>query len=205
MAALVVGLTGGIGVGKTTVARLLESHGAVVVDVDGLGRAVVEPEGLAYAGVVERFGTGIVLPDRTVDRAALARVVFADPAALADLNAITHPAIDVELARAIAAAPAGSIVVLDMAVLVGTQLGRGQYDLVVVVEAPLDVRLARLATRGVERDEALRRIASQASDADRRAVGDLFVPNGADERTLAAAVDALWAELVRRGSAAPAT
>ena len=205
MAALVVGLTGGIGVGKTTVARLLEGHGAIVVDVDSLGRVVVEPGGLAHGGVVERFGAGIVSPDRTIDRAALARVVFADAAALADLNAITHPAIDVELARAIAAAPTDSIVVLDMAVLVGTQLGRGQYDLVVVVEAPLEVRLERLATRGVARDEALRRIASQASDADRRAVGDLFVANDDDERTLAVAVDALWIELVRRGSATPAT
>ena len=192
---LVVGLTGGIGAGKTTVARLLAGHGAVVVDCDGLGRTVVEPGGLAYAGVVARFGPGIAHADATLDRAALAAVVFADPAALADLNAITHPAIDVEIGRAVAAAPARAVVVLDMAVLVETALGRGRYELVVVVEAPLAVRLARLAARGLPRADALARIATQATDAQRRAVGHRFVDNGGDERSLAITVAALWADL----------
>ena len=203
MADLVVGLTGGIGVGKTTVALLLASHGAVVVDCDALGRVVVEPGGLAYEGVVARFGTGVVGADGAIDRPALGRIVFADPDALADLNAITHPAIDIEIGRAIAAAPVAAIVVLDMAVLAESRLGRGQYDIVVVVEAPLAVRLTRLAGRGVAADDARRRIAAQASDAARRAIGDLFVDNGRDQRALARAVDALWAELVRRGTAAP--
>jgi dephospho-CoA kinase len=192
---LVVGLTGGIGVGKTTVAKALARRGAVVVDCDGLGRTVVEPDGLAYAGVVARFGPGVVRADGALDRPALAAIVFDDPAALADLNGITHPAIDVEIARAIAAAPAGSVVVLDMAVLVETRLGRGQYEVVVVVEAPLDVRLERLAGRGMTADDARARIASQATDAERRAVGDLFVANGGDVAALERAVDHLWVAL----------
>ncbi len=190
-----MGLTGGIGVGKTTVAKALARRGAVVVDCDGLGRKVVEPDGLAYAGVVGRFGPGVVRPDGALDRPALAAIVFDDPAALADLNGITHPAIDVEIARAIAAAPTGSVVVLDMAVLVETRLGRGQYTVVVVVEAPVDVRLERLAGRGMNADDARARMASQATDAERRAVGDLFVDNGGDEAALERAVDHLWVAL----------
>lgn len=192
---LVVGLTGGIGVGKTTVARALERRGAVVVDCDGLGRRVVEPDGLAYAGVVARFGDGVVRADGQLDRPALAAIVFNDPAALADLNGITHPAIDVEIARAIAAAPPDAVVVLDMAVLVETRLGQGQYEVVVVVEAPLDVRLVRLAGRGMAADDARARIATQATDARRREVGDLFVDNGGDEAALERAVDHLWVAL----------
>ena len=197
---LVVGLTGGIGVGKTTVAGLLAGHGAVVVDCDLLGRTVVEPGGLAHDAVVARFGPRVVRDDGSVDRPALARQVFGHPDALADLNAITHPAIDVGIARAIAVAPVDAVVVLDMAVLVETRLGRGQYELVVVVEAPLATRLTRLAARGLGRDEALARIAAQASDADRRAVGDLFVDNGGDEAALAERVATLWAELRRRAA-----
>lgn len=192
---LVVGLTGGIGVGKTTVATALARRGAVVVDCDGLGRKVVEPEGLAYAGVVERFGAGVVGAGGALDRPALAAIVFKDPAALADLNNITHPAIDIEIARAIRAAPAEAVVVLDMAVLVETRLGKGQYEVVVVVEAPLDVRLERLAGRGMAADDARARIATQATDAERRAVGDLFVDNGGDEAALQRAVDHLWVAL----------
>jgi dephospho-CoA kinase len=192
---LVVGLTGGIGVGKTTVARALERRGAVVVDCDGLGRRVVEPDGRAYAGVVARFGPGVVRADGQLDRPALAAIVFNDPAALADLNGITHPAIDIEIAEAIAAARPDAVVVLDMAVLVETRLGHGQYEVVVVVEAPLDVRLERLAGRGMAADDARARIATQATDARRREVGDLFVDNGGDEAALDRAVDHLWVAL----------
>jgi dephospho-CoA kinase len=192
---LVVGLTGGIGVGKTTVARALERRGAVVVDCDGLGRRVVEPDGLAYAGVVARFGDGVVRADGQLDRPALAAIVFNDPGALADLNGITHPAIDLEIASAIAAAPPDAVVVLDMAVLVETRLGQGQYEVVVVVEAPIDVRLERLAGRGMAADDARARIATQATDARRREVGDLFVDNGGDEAALERAVDHLWVAL----------
>ena len=191
---VVVGLTGGIGTGKTTVAALLAGHGAEVVDCDGLGRLVVEPGGRAYGPVVERFGPSVVRADGTLDRAALAGIVFADPAALVDLNGLTHPAIDVEIAHRIAAATA-PVVVLDMAVLVETRLGAGQYQVVVVVEAPLELRLERLEQRGVAPDDARARIASQASDEQRRAVASHVLHNDGDLEHLARQVDALWDEL----------
>lgn len=202
---LVVGLTGGIGTGKTTVANLLAARGAAIVDCDALGRLVIEPDQRAYAAVVARFGASIVRADRTIDRAALAAIVFNDPAALADLNGISHPAIDAEIAERIdAARRAGSrIVVLDMAVLVETQLGKGQYEVVLVVEAPLDVRLVRLAQRGMNEADARARIASQASDADRRAVADFVVDNGGDLAALERQIDQLWPKLLARESKGP--
>jgi dephospho-CoA kinase len=138
----IIGLTGGMGAGKSTVASMLAARGALVVDVDGLGRAVLEPDGEAYAAVVERFGSGVVGEDGRIDRAALAAMVFGDPTALADLTAISHPAINRTLDRWLDSVPADAVVVLDMAILVESNLGRDLpsgrgYDTVVVVEAPL--------------------------------------------------------------------
>ena len=196
-AAAVVGLTGGIGTGKSTVAHMLADLGAFVVDCDGLGRQVIEPHGRAYARVIERFGREIVRDDGHIDRGALAAIVFRDETALAALNSISHPAIDAEIADRIAAAPADSIVVLDMAVLVETDLGAGQYDIVVVVEAPLEVRLERLAQRGMADDDARARIASQATDAQRRAVAEFVIDNAGDIDSLRREVAALWPTLRR--------
>ena len=196
-AAAVVGLTGGIGSGKSTVASMLGALGAFVVDCDGLGRQVIEPHGRAYAKVIERFGSGIVRDDGQIDRAALAAIVFRDEKELAALNAISHPAIDAEIAERIADASGDQIVVLDMAVLVETDLGAGQYDTVVVVEAPLDVRLARLAQRGMAEDDARARIASQATDNQRREVADFIVDNAGDIDTLREEVADLWDALTR--------
>lgn len=189
---LVIGLTGGIGTGKSTVAGLLATRGAVVVDCDGLGRKVVEPDGRAYAAVVERFGPGVVAADGRIDRPALAAIVFNDADALADLNAITHPAIDAEIADAIAATAPDAVVVLDMAVLTESNLGKGQYGPVLVVQAPLDVRLERLAQRGLSADDAKARIASQASDLDRRRIADVLIDNGGDLDALDAQVERAW-------------
>jgi dephospho-CoA kinase len=194
-APLVVGLTGGMGVGKTTASGLLARRGAEVVDGDGLGRLVVEPGGPAYDGVVAHFGARVLAPDGRIDRPALAGIVFGDPAALGELNAITHPAIDAEIARRIASADA-PLVVLDLAVLVESRLGAGQYHQVVVVEAPMELRLARLAARGVPADEARRRIASQATDDQRRAVADHLVTNDGDLETLDRRIDLLWRVLL---------
>lgn len=198
---LVVGLTGGIGVGKTTVARLLAGHGAIVVDCDGLGRRVVEPGGRAYEAVLAHFGDHLRMADGTIDRPGLAAIVFNSPAALAQLNAVTHPAIDAEIAAAIKAAPTGAIVVLDMAVLVESNLGEGQYDIVLVVGAPVEVRLDRLEGRGLPREQARARMASQATDEQRRAKGDLFVTNADSEAELAVAVEAVWGDLRARAAA----
>ncbi|MEM9566029.1 MAG: dephospho-CoA kinase [Actinomycetota bacterium] len=189
----VVGLTGGIGVGKSTVAAELARLGATIVDCDGLGRQVVEPDGRAYGPLVERFGREVLQPDGAVDRPALGAVVFADEAALADLNAITHPAIDVEIAAAVAAATTPTVV-LDMAVLVETELGAGQYHEVLVVEAPIEVRLDRLKRdRGMPEEAAMARIASQADDEARRAVADHVIVNDGDRAELRDRVDRYWA------------
>ena len=195
--ARVVGLTGGIGSGKSTAAAMLGSLGAFVVDCDGLGRQVIESHGRAYARVVDRFGPDIVRDDGQIDRGALAAIVFRDESELAALNAISHPAIDAEIAERIADAPLDQMVVLDMAVLVETDLGAGQYDTVVVVEAPLTVRLARLAQRGMTEDDARARIASQASDEQRREVADFVIDNAGDIDDLRDEVTTLWDALTR--------
>ena len=195
--ARVVGLTGGIGSGKSTVAAMLGALGAFVVDCDGLGRQVIEPDGRAYALVVDRFGPGIVRDDGQIDRGALAAIVFRDERELAALNAISHPAIDAEIADRIADAPTDQLVVLDMAVLVETDLGAGQYDTVVVVEAPLEVRLARLEQRGMTEADARARIASQATDDQRREAADYVIDNGGDIDDLREEVATLWDALTR--------
>jgi dephospho-CoA kinase len=195
--ARVIGLTGGIGSGKSTVASMLGALGAFVVDCDGLGRQVIEPHGRAYAKVIDRFGHDIVRDDGQIDRGALAAIVFRDEKALAALNAISHPAIDAEIADRIADAAEDQIVVLDMAVLVETDLGAGQYDTVVVVEAPLDVRLVRLAQRGMAEDDARARIASQATDEQRREVADYIIDNAGGIEELRDEVNDLWDALTR--------
>ena len=197
----VVGLCGGIGAGKSTVARLLAERGAVVVDVDALGRSVLTLDEVRHA-VVAEFGDGVLDADGGIDRAALAREVFSCEGRLTDLEAISHPAIDREIARhleALASDPP-DLVVLDMAVLVESDLGklsdgRG-YTEVVVVEAHADVRLERLVARGMAADDARARMAAQATDAERRAVADHVLVNDGDEADLAERVDELIPLLV---------
>jgi len=155
---LIVGLTGGIGSGKSTVARLLADRGALIVDVDAIGRAVIAPGGRAEAGVLAEFGSAIAAADGTIDRPSLARLVFEHPEALARLNAISHPAINAELTDRIGSLPDGSVVVYDMAVLVESNLGRQhpshRYAHVVVVEAPLKLRIERAVARGMREADA---------------------------------------------------
>jgi dephospho-CoA kinase len=190
----VIGLTGGIGVGKSTVATRLGALGATVVDCDDLGRQVVEPGGGAYDELVAHFGPVVLRDDGHLDRARMAELVFADPEALEQLNAITHPAIDIEIAAAIDAAPPGPVV-LDMAVLVETELGAGQYSQVLIIEAPLEQRLARLRrSRGMSDEQSRARIANQADDDQRRAVADHVIVNDGSQAELRAATDAFWRE-----------
>lgn len=190
----VVGLTGGIGVGKSTAAAVLADLGAVVVDCDQIGREVARSDGAAYPGMVERFGPGVVGDDGEINRPALAAIVFNDPAALTDLNAVTHPAIDAVIAERIAAAPPNATVILDMAVLVESDLGKGQYSEVLVIEAPLPDRLDRLSQqRGMDPADARARIASQVSDEERRAVADHVVVNDGDVGVLRQRLEAWWA------------
>lgn len=199
---LIVGLTGGIGAGKTTVAGMLARRGAVVIDVDQLGRQVVGPNGAVVDAVLDRFGADLRDGDGGIDRAALAARVFGDPEALGALTAISHPAINAlldETVSGIEARTPDSIVVYDMAVLAESELGRGianAYELVVVVEAPTDVRLERVVERGLSRADAAARMASQANDEVRRALADFVIGNGGDIEALGDSVAALWNRLL---------
>jgi len=192
-----VGLTGGIGSGKSTVAALLARHGAVVVDADALAREVLQPGQPAVPLVVEAFGPSVLAPDGTIDRAALAALVFGDPKALARLEAIVHPQVTAKAAAAMGAAPAEAIVVYDVPLLAEKGLA-DEFDAVVVVHADQEVRLQRLLDRGMDAADATRRIAAQADDADRRAVADLMIDNAGDLDELATQVEAVWAWLAAR-------
>lgn len=193
---LIVGLTGGIGSGKSTVAQLLADRGAVIVDVDAVGRAVIAPGGRAEAAVLAEFGSAIAGADGSIDRRSLAGVVFEHPEALARLNAISHPAINAELTDQVSSLPGDAVVVYDMAVLTESNLGREhpshRYTRVVVVEAPLALRIERAVARGMDQVDARARAAAQATDEQRRAIADLVVCNDADLATLEARVAEAW-------------
>lgn len=192
---LQVGLTGGIGSGKSTVSARLSELGAVVVDYDLLAREAVEPGSAALAAIGARFGDDVIAPDGTLDRPALGSVVFADEQARRDLEAITHPAIRELAAARVAQAPAESVVVHDHPLLVEMGMA-GQCDTVVVVDVPTDVQLERLVEqRGMSEDDARARLAAQTSREDRLAVADEVLDNSGTREQLLAAVDALWARL----------
>jgi dephospho-CoA kinase len=191
-----VGLTGGIGSGKSEVLKRLAAHGATVVDADLAARLVVEPGTEGYAEVVKEFGDSVVGPDGALNRPALAAVVFADPGRRAALNAIVHPRVGALMAEWSAAAPPGGIIVYDIPLLVeGGSAGR--YDAVVVVDADDETRFARLhANRGMTRDEAAARMAAQASRADRLAAADYVIMNNGSLADLDRETDRVWSELV---------
>jgi dephospho-CoA kinase len=193
---LTVGLTGGIGAGKSAALDRFGELGAVVIDSDEVARDVVALGTPGLVEVTSRFGRGVLGADGTLDRARLADVVFADAEARAALEAIVHPRVRAEVRRRIAAAPAGSIVVNAVPLLVEVGLA-GDYDLVVVVEAPIEVRIARLAaTRGMTRGEALRRIEAQADDGQRRSVAWRVIVNDTTLDALRAQVDDVWRALI---------
>lgn len=189
-----VGLTGGIGSGKSTVSARLAEHGAVVVDADRLARAVVEPGTPGLAAVVERFGPAVVTAEGALDRAALAAVVFSDDRARRDLEAITHPLIEARTAELFASAPADAVLVHDMPLLVEKRLGPA-YHLVAVVGASEQTRVDRLRThRGMSRADARARIGAQASDVQRRDAADAWLGNDGTREEVVELVDALWRE-----------
>ena len=189
--ALRVGLTGGIGAGKSTVAALLEELGAVVTSADEVARDVVSPGSDGLAAVVAEFGDGILAPDGSLDRGALGRLIFSDDLRRARLEEILLPLIAAEAWARMETVPAGQIAVYDVPLLVEGQM-QDMFDLVIVVEAELETRLERLAARGMTRDEALARIAAQATDEERRAVADVVVPNSGAVEDLRAEVGRLW-------------
>ncbi len=190
-----IGLTGGIGSGKSTVAALLAAHGAVIVDADRIAREVVEPGTPGLAAVVDTFGEDVLAADGSLDRPALAAVVFADPEARARLDGIVHPLVRQRAMELLAELPDDAVAVQDVPLLVETGQA-GAYDLVVVVEADLETRVTRLVARGMTEQDARARIAAQATDEQRRAVADVVLDNSGTPEQLAAQVDRFWAERV---------
>jgi dephospho-CoA kinase len=191
---LSAGLGGGIGAGKSAVCERLAAHGAVVVDADVASRRVVEPGASAYGDLVARFGTGILHEDGTVERPALARVVFADPGARADLEAITHPRIaEWMLAERDRLAGPTDIVVFALPLLVREHLATYRLDLVVMVDAPVEVATDRLVSqRRMAPEDAAARIAAQMSREERAALADYVLDNSGSEADLDERVDELW-------------
>ncbi|MFF9640064.1 dephospho-CoA kinase [Kitasatospora aureofaciens] len=198
---LKIGLTGGIGAGKSEVSRLFAAHGAVIVDSDLIAREVVAPGTDGLAAVVAEFGPQVLREDGTLDRPALGAIVFADPEKLRALNAIVHPLVRARSAELEAAAAPDAVVVHDVPLLTENGLAP-LFDLVVVVDADDEVRVERLVRlRGMAEEEARARMAAQASRADRLAIADLVIDNGGPLEALTVRVDEVWAELVKRAAA----
>ncbi|MYW93029.1 dephospho-CoA kinase [Amycolatopsis rubida] len=189
-----VGLTGGIGAGKSTVANRLAEHGAVVIDSDRIAREVVEPGTPGLAALAEAFGEEILAEDGSLDRPALAARAFADDESRNRLNSIVHPLVGQRTGELMAGAADDAIVVHDVPLLVENDLAPA-YHLVLVVDAPVEVRVRRLVeVRGMPEADARARIRAQAAEEQRRAVADVWLDNGGTPDVVLAEVDALWAD-----------
>ena len=191
---LVVGLTGNIGSGKSTVARLLEVRGVPVIDADILAREAVAPGTPALAALVERFGSRVRAPDGSLDRGALRHIVFANPADRAALNAIVHPVVqarrDALLDRERESGAA--VVVCDIPLLFENRL-EAQFDVIILVDAPREMRLARIERdRGLAHDEAIAMVDAQQSSAEKRARAHYVIDNDDTLETLRARLDTAW-------------
>jgi dephospho-CoA kinase len=195
-----VGLTGGIGAGKSEVSRRLAAQGAVLIDADVIARAVVEPGTAGLAEVTAEFGTVVLSASGELDRERLGEIVFADPAKLAKLNGIVHPLVRERMREIESAAAPGAIVVHDVPLIAENNLAAG-YDLVVVVDAPTRARLDRLVhRREMTREQAQARIAAQASRKERLAIAGIVIDNSGSLAELDRQVADLWSELRRRAS-----
>jgi dephospho-CoA kinase len=200
---LLVGLTGGIGSGKSTVARMLGSRGAIVLDADRLAREAVAPGTPGHEAVTARFGDAVLAPDGTIDRPALAALVFADDAARADLEAIVHPRVRERIAAEVAArADSDDVVVVDSPLLIETGAHEG-FPVVVVVTASVDARIERSTARGMSEGDVRARMAAQMPLEEKARLADVLLDNDGDEAALERQVDRLWADLSRRALSSP--
>ncbi|MFG3020333.1 dephospho-CoA kinase [Streptomyces sp. NPDC048254] len=195
---LKVGLTGGIGAGKSEVSRLLVGHGAVLVDADRIAREVVEPGTPGLAAVVEAFGPDVLAADGTLDRPKLGSIVFADPEKLAVLNSIVHPLVGARSRQLENAAAADAVVINDVPLLAENGLGPF-YDVVVVVDVAPETQVDRLTRlRGMAEEDARARMAAQATREKRLAIADIVIDNDVPLDALEQRVAQVWADLVRR-------
>ena len=199
-----VGLTGGIGAGKSEVSRRLAAHGAVVIDADAIAREVVEPGTPGLAEVVAAFGPEVLLPDGWLDRSRLGDIIFASPELRARLNGIVHPLVGARMRELEETAGPGSIVVHDVPLIAENNMA-GAYDLVVVVDVPPRLQLDRLVRhRGLTRDQARARMEAQASREQRLGIAGIVVDNSGSLAELDRQVGELWTELRRRAALATA-
>ncbi|MEU3276302.1 dephospho-CoA kinase [Streptomyces antibioticus] len=195
---LKVGLTGGIGAGKSEVSRLLVACGAVLIDADRIAREVVAPGTPGLAAVVEAFGAEVLAEDGSLDRPRLGSIVFADPEKLALLNGIVHPLVGARSRELEDAAPGDAVVVHDVPLLTENGLA-GLYDVVIVVDADPRTQLDRLVRlRGMTEDDARARMAAQATREERRKIADIVIDNDVPLPGLQARVREVWADLARR-------
>ena len=199
---LSVGLTGGLGAGKSEVSRLLVACGAVLIDADRIAREVVAPGTPGLAAVVETFGEGVLAENGSLDRPKLGSIVFADPDRLAALNAIVHPLVGARSRELETAAPEDAVVVHDVPLLTENGLAP-LYDVVVVVDADPATQLDRLVRlRGMTEEDARARMAAQTTREQRRQIADIVVDNDVPLPDLERRVKDVWAELVRRARTA---
>ncbi|MGW2051147.1 dephospho-CoA kinase [Streptomyces sp. NPDC001858] len=202
---LKVGLTGGIGAGKSAVSRLLVECGAVLIDADRIAREVVAPGTPGLAAVVENFGEDVLAPDGSLDRPRLGSIVFADPEKLALLNSIVHPLVGARSHELETAAPEDSVVVHDVPLLAENGLA-ALYDLVIVVDVDTSTQLDRLVRlRGMTEDDARARMAAQAPREKRREIADIVIDNDVPLSELERRVKDVWSDLVRRAHASHET
>jgi dephospho-CoA kinase len=195
---LLVGLTGGIASGKSTVSAMLAERGAEVIDADHIARQVVMPGTPAWCKIRDHFGPGVLHPDGHIDRQALADIVFADKSKLALLNEITHPAIFARIADRLESHHGQDVVVvLDAALLIEAGLAEG-VDVVIVVHSPREIQVERLAAKGVGQTDARNRIASQLEPEKRLARADIVIDNSGSLEDLGRQVDKIWKELQAR-------
>jgi dephospho-CoA kinase len=201
-----VGLTGGIGSGKSEVARRLAGHGAVLIDADVAARKVVEPGSPGLARIAEAFGDGVLRPDGSLNRERLGEIVFTDPGLRAKLNEIVHPLVrewmaTAERAAVQAAPPPGPVVVHDVPLLAESR-GKAGFDMVIVVDVPPGLQVERLVSlRGMPEDQARTRLAAQASREQRLAIADVVIDNSGSLTDLDRRVAQVWSELERRSAA----
>ena len=195
---LLVGLTGGIASGKSTVSAMLAERGAEVIDADHIARQVVMPGTPAWCKIRDHFGPQVLFADGSINRRALADIVFADKSKLALLNEITHPAIFARIADRLEAHHAQDVVVvLDAALLIEAGLAEG-VDVVIVVHSPREIQVERLAAKGVGAQDARNRIAAQLEPEKRLARADIVIDNSGSLEKLSRRVDEVWEELQRR-------
>ncbi|MFG3661920.1 dephospho-CoA kinase [Streptomyces sp. NPDC047706] len=200
---LKVGLTGGIGAGKSEVSRLLVECGAVLVDADRIAREVVAPGTPGLAAVVDAFGDEVLAPDGGLDRPRLGSIVFADPEKLAVLNSIVHPLVGARSRELESAAAEDAVVVHDVPLLAENSLAP-LYDLVIVVDTAPETQLDRLVRlRGMTEEDARARMAAQATRERRLQIADIVIDNDVPLSELQRRVREVWAELVRRAHASP--